>query len=66
MEMIDAAPETAPGECSPAVAALAGARAIIDQALNTEVPPGADEAAAEEVAALWAQLERIRYQALAR
>ncbi len=61
-----AAPEAAPGECSPAVAALAGAREIIDQALNADVPPGADEAAAEEVAALWAQLDQIRYQALAR
>ncbi|NKZ00551.1 HNH endonuclease signature motif containing protein [Nocardiopsis alborubida] len=61
-----AAPEAAPGECSPAVAALAGAREIIHQALNTEVPPGADEAAAEEIAALWAQVEKIRYQALAR
>ncbi|WP_444964153.1 DUF222 domain-containing protein [Nocardiopsis sp. M1B1] len=60
------APKAAPGECSPAVAALAGAREIIDQALNVEVPPGADEAAAEEVAALWAQLDQIRYQALAR
>ncbi|WP_444964104.1 DUF222 domain-containing protein [Nocardiopsis sp. M1B1] len=61
-----AAPDAAPGECSPAVAALAGAREIIDQALNAEVPPGADEAAAEEIAALWAQLDQIRYQALAR
>ncbi|APC38438.1 HNH endonuclease [Nocardiopsis dassonvillei] len=60
-----AAPEAAPGECSPAVAALAGAREIIHQALNAEVPPGADEAAAEEIAALWAQLDQIRYQALA-
>ncbi|ASU61368.1 HNH endonuclease signature motif containing protein [Nocardiopsis dassonvillei] len=60
-----AAPKAAPGECSPAVAALAGAREIIHQALNTEIPPGADEAAAEEIAALWAQLEKIRYQALA-
>ncbi|WDZ94041.1 HNH endonuclease signature motif containing protein [Nocardiopsis sp. HUAS JQ3] len=60
-----AAPEVAPGGCSPAVAALAGAREIIDQALNADVPPGADEAAAEEVAALWAQLDQIRYQALA-
>jgi hypothetical protein len=66
MQMMIAAPEAAPGECSPAVAALAGARDIIDQAWNAEVPPGADEAAAEEVAALWAQLEKIRYQALAR
>ncbi len=61
-----AAPETAPGECSPAVAALAGAREIIDQMLNADVPPGADESAAEEIAALWAQLDQIRYQALAR
>ncbi|WP_444964229.1 DUF222 domain-containing protein [Nocardiopsis sp. M1B1] len=61
-----AAPKAAPGECSPAVAALAGAREIIDQALNADVPPGADEAAAEEVAALWAQLDQIRYQALVR
>ncbi|QUX31764.1 DUF222 domain-containing protein [Nocardiopsis akebiae] len=61
-----AAPESAPGGCSPAVAALAGAREIIDRALNTEVPPGADEAAAEEIAALWAQLDQIRYRALAR
>ncbi|MCK9873111.1 HNH endonuclease [Nocardiopsis dassonvillei] len=61
-----AAPEAAPGECSPAVAALAGAREIIDQALNADVPPGADEAAAEEVAALWVQLDQLRYQALAR
>ncbi|MEU5859085.1 HNH endonuclease, partial [Nocardiopsis dassonvillei] len=66
MEMTTAAPEAAPGECSPAVAALAGAREIIHQALNAEVPPGADEAAAEEVAALWAQLDQIRYRALAR
>jgi hypothetical protein len=66
MEMMIAAPKAAPGECSPAVAALAGAREIIDQALNAEVPPGADEAAAEEVAALWAQLDQLRYQALAR
>jgi CTP:molybdopterin cytidylyltransferase MocA len=65
MEMMIAAPEAAPGECSPAVAALAGAREIIDQAWNAEVPPGADEAAAEEVAALWAQLDQVRYQALA-
>ncbi|MFC9089327.1 HNH endonuclease signature motif containing protein [Nocardiopsis dassonvillei] len=61
-----AAPKAAPGECSPAVAALAGAHEIIDQVLNVEVPPGADEAAAEEIAALWAQLDQIRYQALAR
>ncbi|WP_444964268.1 DUF222 domain-containing protein [Nocardiopsis sp. M1B1] len=61
-----AAPKAAPGECSPAVAALAGAREIIDQTLNTDVPPGADESAAEEVAALWAQLDQIRYQALVR
>jgi hypothetical protein len=66
MEMMIAAPKAAPGECSPAVAALAGVREIIDQALNAEVPPGADEAAAEEVAALWAQLDQLRYQALAR
>jgi hypothetical protein len=66
MEMMIAAPKTAPGECSPAVAALAGAREIIHQALTTEVPPGADEAAAEEIAALWAQLDQLRYQALAR
>ncbi|MEU5857243.1 DUF222 domain-containing protein [Nocardiopsis dassonvillei] len=66
MEMTIAAPEAAPGECSPAVAALAGAREIIHQALNAEVPPGADEAAAEEIAALWAQLDQIRYQALTR
>ncbi|WP_444964201.1 DUF222 domain-containing protein [Nocardiopsis sp. M1B1] len=59
-----AAPKAAPGECSLAVAALAGAREIIDQALNAEVPPGADEAAAEEIAALWAQLDQIRYRAL--
>ncbi|WP_061082793.1 HNH endonuclease signature motif containing protein [Nocardiopsis alborubida] len=61
-----AAPDAAPGVCSPAVAALAGAREIIDQVLDAEVPPGADEAAAEEVAALWDQVEKIRYQALAR
>ncbi|WP_150251675.1 HNH endonuclease signature motif containing protein [Nocardiopsis deserti] len=61
-----AAPDAAPGECSPAVAALAGAREIIDQAWSGELPPGADESAAEEVAALWAQLEKVRYQALAR
>ncbi|WDZ93938.1 HNH endonuclease signature motif containing protein [Nocardiopsis sp. HUAS JQ3] len=61
-----AAPEAAPGECSPAVAALAGAREIIDHALNADVPPGADESAAEEIAALWAQLDQIRYRALER
>jgi hypothetical protein len=66
MEMMIAAPKAAPGECSPAVAALAGAREIIHQALNAEVPTGADESAAEEVAALWAQLDQLRYQALAR
>ncbi len=64
--MMLAAPDVAPGECSPVVAALAGAREVIDQAWDAEVPPGVDEAAAEEVAALWAQLERIRYQALTR
>ncbi len=64
--MMLAAPDAAPGVCSPAVAALAGAREIIDQVLDAEVPPGADEAAAEEVAALWDQVEKIRYQALAR
>ncbi|NKY99588.1 HNH endonuclease signature motif containing protein [Nocardiopsis alborubida] len=61
-----AAPEVAPGVCSPGVAALAGAREIIHQALNAEVPPGADEAAAEEIAALWAQLDQLRYRALVR
>ncbi|MCP3011835.1 HNH endonuclease [Nocardiopsis dassonvillei] len=61
-----AAPKAAPGECSPVVAALAGAREVIHQALNAELPPGADESAAEEVAALWAQLDQLRYQALAR
>ncbi|MCP3014959.1 HNH endonuclease [Nocardiopsis dassonvillei] len=61
-----AVPKAAPGECSPAVAALAGACEIIHQALNAEVPPGADESAAEEVAALWAQLGQLRYQSLAR
>ncbi|NKY99560.1 HNH endonuclease signature motif containing protein [Nocardiopsis alborubida] len=61
-----AAPDAAPGVCSPGVAALASAREIIDQVLDAEVPPGADEAAAEEVAALWDQVEKIRYRALAR
>ncbi|WP_150252239.1 HNH endonuclease signature motif containing protein [Nocardiopsis deserti] len=61
-----AAPDAAPGECSPVVAALAVAREIIDQAWSGELPPGADEAAAEEVAALWAQLEKIRLRALVR
>ncbi|WP_150254619.1 HNH endonuclease signature motif containing protein [Nocardiopsis deserti] len=61
-----AAPDAAPGECSPVVVALAGAREIIDQAWSGEVPPGADESAAEEVAALWAQLEKIRLRALTR
>ncbi|WP_150256120.1 HNH endonuclease signature motif containing protein [Nocardiopsis deserti] len=61
-----AAPDVAPGECSPVVVALAGAREIIDQAWDAEVPPGADESAAEEVAALWAQLEKIRLRALVR
>ncbi len=64
--MMLAAPDAAPGECSPAVAALAGAREIIEEALSAELPPGADEAAAEEVAALWAQLDQLRYRALAR
>ncbi len=64
--MMLAAPDVAPGECSPVVAALAGAREIIDQAWSGELPPGADESAAEEVAALWAQLDQLRYQALAR
>ncbi|NKY98590.1 DUF222 domain-containing protein [Nocardiopsis dassonvillei subsp. albirubida] len=61
-----AAPSRSPRGCSPAVAALAGACEVIEEVLGRDVPVGADEAAAEEVAALWAQVERIRHQALAR
>uniref|UniRef100_UPI003EBC3BA1 DUF222 domain-containing protein n=1 Tax=Nocardiopsis synnemataformans TaxID=61305 RepID=UPI003EBC3BA1 len=60
------APSVSPRDCSPAVAALAGARTIIEEAWNGEIPPGVDEAAAEEIAALWAETERIRFDALVR
>ncbi|WP_435112580.1 DUF222 domain-containing protein, partial [Nocardiopsis synnemataformans] len=61
-----AAPSASPRDCSPAVAALAGARAIIEESWGGDIPPGVDESAAEEIAALWAEVERVRFSALVR